>query len=493
MNRSSPKIKRTAMAAAVATSLAILPADAVQLSPGGVGQALIYPYYTVQSNAGNPFNTYISVVNTSSTAPKALRVRFREARNGADVASLNLYLGQNDVWTAAIVPDGQGTRLITADSSCTFPVVGPLAGQVAAPQGLAFSNAAYTGASDDGAGSGLDRTREGFLEILEMGELTGSMASAATHLASGFPANCSALGGLTAASVTKPTGGLIGSLTIINVANGQDFTVPAEALESLASQPYFRPVEDAYPSFAAAEIDPMSVVTTKSAMYRSAWARGVDAVTAVLMRTPLVEYAMDADVNAATDYLLTMPTRHLMTTATTAQPPFTPGRWQQRCGVVASGGTLRAGEEFGGIYFNREAQSQGLGNPGGFLGQTPEYLMLCGSTHVLTIENGTPKRVVLASLSETVSYPLGIRSGFNNGWMRLSAFESRVINSLPQSSRLDLATGVATQGAHTYRGLPASGIMVRSLQNGLLSCGGQTCQGNYGGSVPIAYERMISP
>lgn len=488
------KTNRALVAALAAASLASPFARAVQLSPGGTGQALLYPYYTVQSNAGNPFNTYISVVNTSATVPKALRVRFRESRNGADVASLNLYLGQNDVWTAAIVPDGQGTRLVTADHTCASPGVGPIDYTKPGP-GLAFSNAAYTGLFADGAGAGLDRTREGYIEVLEMGELTGSMAFAAIHTSAGIPANCPALAGLTAASVTKPTGGLMGSLTIINVANGQDFTVPAEALDALASQPYFRPVDDPYPSFAAAEIDPVSAVTTKSAVYRSSWSRGVDAVTAVLMRTPLMEYAKDADVNAATDFILTMPTRHLMTTATTAQPPFSAGRWQSRCGVLAFSGaeSLRAGEEFGGIYFNRAQQSQYLGGGGGYLGQMPEYLMLCGSTNVLTIENGTPKRVVLGSLSDTVSYPLNIRAGFSNGWMRFHAFDSRVMTSLPQSTRFDLSTGVTTQGAHTFRGLPVTGLMVRSLQNGLLSCGGTTCQGNYGGSVPMGYERLITP
>lgn len=482
------KRKSIGMAVALAMPMA---ASAVSLAPEGVGQALIYPYYTVQSNGGNPFNTYISVTNTSSTAPKALRVRFRESRNGAEVASLNLYLVQNDVWTAAIVPDGQGTRLISADRTCTHPSLAQASGALPPPAGLAFSNAAYTGAFADGAGAGLDRTREGYIEILEMGVLTGTMANAAIHTAAGVPPNCPALTGLTSASVTKPTGGLMGSLTIINVANGQDFTVPAEALESLASQPYFRPVEDPYPSFNAAEIDPVSVVTTREAVYRSMWPRGVDAVTAALMRVPMLEYAKDSAVNAATDYVLTMPTRALMVTATTAQPPFSPGRWQSRCAFGQ--GTTRPGDEFIATYFDRAQRTNTLPSLGAVGGQQIDYLVLCGTTHVVTIDNGAPQRVVLGSLAETVSFPLNLRPGFVNGWGRLSGGDKMAMTSLAQSTRFDLAAGTSTTGAHVYRGLPTSAIMVRSLQNGLLNCGGQPCQGNYGGSVAMAYERSISP
>ena len=55
-------------------------AGAVSLNPDGLGQALIYPYYTVRSvEGGNALNTYVSVVNHTSDA-KAVRVRGREGR-----------------------------------------------------------------------------------------------------------------------------------------------------------------------------------------------------------------------------------------------------------------------------------------------------------------------------------------------------------------------------------------------------------------------------
>ncbi|MBL4661333.1 MAG: hypothetical protein JKY19_13330, partial [Alcanivoracaceae bacterium] len=60
--------------------------NAVQLSSNGMGQVLIFPYYTV--NGG--FNTLINLVNRTNEA-KALRVRFREAANGREVFTFNLY------------------------------------------------------------------------------------------------------------------------------------------------------------------------------------------------------------------------------------------------------------------------------------------------------------------------------------------------------------------------------------------------------------------
>ncbi|HWH39709.1 MAG TPA: hypothetical protein VNU21_07710, partial [Usitatibacter sp.] len=110
-------MKRSALCIALA---AAFPAGAVTPGADGLGQALIYPYYTVQSAGGDAFNTYISAVNHTAQA-KALRVRFREGRLGRETLSFNLFLSANDVWTGAAVPAGDGTRLVTTDASCTEP------------------------------------------------------------------------------------------------------------------------------------------------------------------------------------------------------------------------------------------------------------------------------------------------------------------------------------------------------------------------------------
>ena len=55
--------------------------DALVVNDGGIGHALITPYFTAQN--GNA--TLISLVNTDLANGKALKVRFRGASNSDDI------------------------------------------------------------------------------------------------------------------------------------------------------------------------------------------------------------------------------------------------------------------------------------------------------------------------------------------------------------------------------------------------------------------------
>src|SRR5690242_20698472 len=104
-------------------------ANAVAINPNGLGQVLIYPYYTVNADgAGNAYNSLLSVVNTTSSA-KAVKVRFLEGRNSREVLDFNLYLSKKDVWTAAIVPTSAGASVVSNDASCVLPNQLPAGGQ----------------------------------------------------------------------------------------------------------------------------------------------------------------------------------------------------------------------------------------------------------------------------------------------------------------------------------------------------------------------------
>ncbi|MEO7741782.1 MAG: hypothetical protein ABIR98_02450, partial [Usitatibacter sp.] len=222
--------KRKALFTAVLAGLGTVgTAEAVYLNPNGTGQVLVYPYYTVQSAGGNAWNTYLSVVNTTSRA-KALKVRVLEGKTSAEVLDFNLFLSANDMWTAVIVPGpnaGDAARIVTSDVSCTNPV-GNLP---VANGGEPFRNFQYSTGGDALPGTGLDRTREGYVEIIEMGTLTGAWASAVTHGAAGTPANCAVVQGntLTPSSIEAPSGGLSGTGTLINVNNGSDAGYKADA------------------------------------------------------------------------------------------------------------------------------------------------------------------------------------------------------------------------------------------------------------------------
>ena len=135
-------------------------ANAVHVNPDGLGQVLIYPYYTVQTaGVAQPFNSLLSVVNSTASA-KAVKVRFLEGKNSREVLDFNLYLSPRDVWVAGILPAGVaaggGAGVYTPDKSCTTPTVS------ADPTNpTLFVNYAYAG---DSGGDGLDRTREGYVD-----------------------------------------------------------------------------------------------------------------------------------------------------------------------------------------------------------------------------------------------------------------------------------------------------------------------------------------
>ena len=138
-------------------------AQAVNMNPDGLGQVLIYPYYTV--NGGNV--TILSVVNTTGQG-KAVKVRFLEGMNSVEVLDFNLYMSEYDVWAGAIIPDGNdGAALTVTDTSCTVPTI---EGQD--DQTQEFLTLAYAGGvlnpEGDGGPKGRDRLTEGYFEMIEM-------------------------------------------------------------------------------------------------------------------------------------------------------------------------------------------------------------------------------------------------------------------------------------------------------------------------------------
>ncbi|MBT8058172.1 MAG: hypothetical protein KJO33_01175 [Gammaproteobacteria bacterium] len=161
-------------------------AQAVNMNPDGVGQVLIYPYYT--TNDGN--QTVLSVVNTTENA-KAVKVRFLEGFNSREVLDFNLYMSREDVWTAAVfdggdvfpdVPEVDGVpHMITFDTSCTVPYFrvdsDGLPASDGTPVPVAFLDIAYTDNGGDfnftdGGPTTIERAKEGHFEVIEMATVT---------------------------------------------------------------------------------------------------------------------------------------------------------------------------------------------------------------------------------------------------------------------------------------------------------------------------------
>lgn len=470
------------LSAALAVSL---PASAVYLNPDGKGQALIYPYYTARPANGNLFNTLLSLVNHAADA-KVIRVRFREGRNAREVASFNLFLSPNDMWTGALVPatSGEGTRVVSTDLSCTSP---PFVASGGEPPALAFTNANYQ--TGDSLGTGLERTREGWVEVIEMATLTGASAAAVAHTSNGVPVNCGAVQGTPSLSLAAPSGGLSGTLTLINVASGEDFTVNAEALAELSKAPFYRPPTDPYPDFNAAEIDSVSVALADGFIWRSVWSRGVDAVSAAMMRSSWSgEYVLDPGTRSQTDFVVTFPTRHHYLSGGVATPPFV-----AECKFPF---LTYSGEPVNVVNYSREAT-------GGAIPVLIPPLQLgipnfqCGSSGVfdaLLLPPVPTATSVLGSVNRSVSESgIYARTDTTAGWYGFAASSGLSLTSLSTSTRMSLANGATTSGAHRFVGLPLMGFTVRTFENGTLACSGGTCQGNYGGAFPLKYSRSIAP
>ena len=472
-------IKAHALAAALAAAINA-PAHAVTLSAEGVGQALIYPYYTVRGTEGGVFNTYIAVTNQTRFA-KAVRVRVRESRLGKEVASLNVYLSPNDVWTAAIVPTTAGAKLVTTDHSCIDPEIRSDTGNA---REIVFHNRFFS--PDDGAGTTLDRTREGYIEMLEMSTLTGGSATAVTHTSRGTPANCGVVQGATQLQIEAPSGGLSGTLTLMDVERGLQFGVPAVALDQLASRPYYRPPSDPYPGFDAFEIDPRSTIVHEEHVYHSDWSTGRDAVSAVLATASnTTDFVLDPVTGSRTEIVLTLPTRPLHASTPRTTPPFSARLgWDANC---FHRGRPAFAEFVAFTAFNREESDIFL-LPTCFPGDCGAH-SICAVASVASLayrpgDAPAPLKSILGSVSQGLgSQPLN--SFFMNGYLRIhtSNRTETWLRSLPTSRRIDLQTTAVTHGAHQVGGLPATGFTLHTYQKGPL---------HLGAAYPLKRQRLIS-
>lgn len=450
------------------------PAHAVHVNPRGLGQALIYPYYTVRSDNGNAYDTYLSIANTTP-ATKALKVRFREGKNGRSVLDFNVYLARNDMWTGAIVPEGEGARLISNDKSCTTPTI--------PTTGFLFSNLSYTGTNTDNETEILDRVREGYFEVIEMGELTGTITTGIKHVM-GVPPNC---GALTDAEVTAAiipgTGGLAGAGTLINVLNGVDYSYNAVALDDFSRVALWSP-----PGLAnltnLASVNPktsniLSTAIPGQAVITSNWtgpgANPADPVSAVLMHNQIInEFVLDPVTQSSTDWVVTMPTKHFYVELdsliagarqnTAAQRPFEKNFGRNgACDRAFSEGNDREGAFVTSIYF-----------PG-----APIFIpVFCWETNVLTFN----QTKLLGSQNS-----VGALTSFPNGWWKI---DFTLVPGFPVTTNPSHSM-ISAEGV-TYKGLPVVGFMVRDFVNGTLPrAGGGSVLSNYGGLFEHKYAEDI--
>lgn len=514
--------------------------NAVNVNPDGLGQVLLYPYYTARG--GN--DTLISIVNTTERG-KAVKIRFIEALNSREVLDFNIYLSPFDVWTAAVTATEEGGgKMLTTDTTCTVPYfVGDSDDGVgeqlfldfqynaAAVPGLGFAG------TIDGGPDGIERTASGYIEVIEMGTFVeqpeaaggdGTVAFWAKHNDTGVPNNCDAIVDLwrEAAPGSSPgpgdlgywkgfdtngnpvssdatwgfdteigaSGGLFGAASIINVQQGTMFSYNATAVDgfwNVGTTDHTDP-GDLFPNLASNN-------NQESIVFNNGALQGIDwnlpgsplAINATLTLAELMnEYNIEGGLNARTEWVLTFPTKAFHTDAAPggnslvepgddAIPPFS---------NIWTVDSPESCDQLGFRFWDREEQEPTVepGQPGGVIVSPPPppdappevpVFQLCRESNVIRFTNdGTDP-----AATEILGEPLR-EDGFENlSYTNLSLPESFENGWMRfDFSGRESLSGTATIGNdNAVRGLPVIGFAVTTYENGNLGSG---VLANYGGT-----------
>jgi len=489
--------KRKALTCAVLAGLGAVAttAEAVYKNPDNTGQVLIYPYYTVQAG----FSTYVTIVNTTSAA-KALKIRFREGKTSAEVEDHNIFLSPNDMYVAVITasgPNATDPARINAvgDTSCTLPNFG-------ASGFFDFRNIIYSVSPDSlpQSDTSLDRTREGYIEVFDMVTLTGADATGVTHVGGAKPTGCPTAAFVPTAP-TAPTGGLTGTVTLINTVTGADMGYTADALDAFTTLAVFNGTGNLGPALTDAT-PPVSLVLANGSAYQDTWGPGTApvqagsrAVAAVFMHSSVSnEYILDANTASNTDWVLTFPGKRDFFNGISSRNPFSNN-------ITTAG----ACEPSLFSFWNRD-ENTGSTTSISPAGTPPNTPPLCFESTVVSIRNGGPTNAtgsvsgVLGSINTVaVSLP---SSSFSNGWARITFTGARSqspaggLNSVA-GQRLPMV-GAVVAGAHTFVGLPVTGFMARSFKNATLPCtttagGATTCSVLFESNYAHGYRTTILP
>jgi hypothetical protein len=470
--------KSLCVALATAGALGAGAAQAVSVSPDGLGQVLIYPYYTTQATLSAPWNSLLSVVNTTNST-KAVKVRFREGKASAEVLDFNVFLSPQDVWTAAIVPDVAvwppiagavvGAKVVTSDNSCTIP------SNLTLKAGVPFRDLAY---KNDPIGGTLERTREGYVEIIEMAQYvpTSVVAINSKHGTAGIPADCSKVTDSVAASEAQaPGGGLSGGITLVNVLLGMDASVDATALANWRNAAIYSTTGSESPALGdALPTTSLSTNASGNTVYAT-WANGDQAVSAPLMKSAVInEFVLDANTLSTTDWVVTFPTKHLFVDSTVALPPF-----QNKLGKTGACDAVAITD------FNREEAKRTVGGPDFSPSPTPEGTSICWEANILSINGKSP-------LGSANSYT--IATLFTNGWMNMQFGSAAGVSpvwvpTMTATAATAFVNGAASAASTTFTGLPVLGFAVQTFTNGTLTdASNRLIQSTYAGVFGHKYQ-----
>lgn len=465
-------MKKNVLALSIATMVgglglsgAAMAQAAFDVNESGTGTVQIVPYFTAQD--GNA--TVLHVVNTDTTNAKAVKVRFRGASNSDDLLDFQVFLSPGDVWTGMASADAKGRlQVVTNDNSCTLPESVRKDGVTKAPVDRLTNKLWDTDAKK------FAQTREGYIEILEMATIKNTGATAnlfktIKHVKKDgkmvAPCSLTALKVLDSATdggstlgLTAPTNSLAASWYIINVAKSTTFSGSATALNATATAPAaLRPVYatqkagltttlgSADPLFVAKKLDAQDFdfpdlstsLTAPATTEKVAADAQAAALSNALSRAQVFnQFYHDAVLNAATDWVFSMPTRRYLVAADYTAASYTKagGYVVKNAAALAASNTKFASDANigvnsqgqicvtanGQVFHDREEDAITDGyvvSPG-----IAKKLQLCGEVSVATFGAKSPLGAAIAASN--------LDSGFGAGWGYVN-FGTGATNGVP--------------------------------------------------------------
>ena len=504
-------MKRNTLTTAVLAGLTgmagmISVSNAVNVNPDGLGQVLLYPYYSARGEN----DTLISIVNTTERG-KAVKIRFIEAMNSREVLDFNVYMSPFDVWTAAVTADGDGAKMTTNDTTCTVPYF--FGDQGGEQEFLEF------GFAGDGGPQGIERTASGYIEVIEMGTMVAQPSGepgagdpaiipwSAKHV-QGEPRNCDRLvgewtqgaglawldgGDSTFGFDTElgASGGLFGSATVMNVAEGVMLSYNATAIDGFWAQGDMNhTAPDSLLPGLAAGTGEESFVFNNGVLEAHTWDDSLLAVNATLTYDRLMnEYVTAADAGARTEWVLTLPTKRFHTDSGTGVVPNEPIPPFTRTWHMTDDGLHLACEDLSYRFWDREEREPApevgppIVSPPPPADEVPVF-QLCKEANVVRFSSDGTLPEYTEILKEPMREGNFAQLGYTNfelpydaGWVRFDLAqippESAVPNAGERRQSLQSNEGAVVEG------LPVIGFQATSYTNGELEGG---VLSNYGGT-----------
>ncbi|MDS4030828.1 MAG: hypothetical protein RKO66_12250 [Candidatus Contendobacter sp.] len=444
----SKKALALAVTAATLGGGAMLAQAQVAVAPGGLGQAMVYPYMTANSG----WQTFLHVINTSATTVAA-KVRFRAAKDSVDVYDFIVVLSPYDVWTGVVEQGAGGLYgFRPTDNTCTVPYFGK-----------------------DKFTPFIVQTSEVYAEVIMMGvstaTSTGTVGANAKHNTSGVPANCSAVESafsnsasvtaltefstsLNVFSGTAATNFLTGKFDLVNVGQGwsgasratviANFGAPAVA--GTGTGPYFANTN--MWSQQAPDFDHPTLAEGFS---------GLTPLNTILTKTNLInEWVLNPNLGELSSWVVTFPTKKLTVDAITAINALSTQTPKLQTFGDATG-TNAGCVTVTPALWNREEKQLVLASPG----TTP----LCYEANVLSFKSGAidSKSVLNSNVAPASgSIPTDLLStGVIAGWMNLGMPNNSVLHPFaPAWTTLPGWTAAPITGATAPVGRPVVGFNI---------------------------------